>query len=184
MKKIIELIPNTKVEINTDKNGKSVILYSDINENESKITGPFNFGSYVCFLKNNKFHNGIVRDIYYGDNICFVVFVPLEPDTFYNVSKDDCSLPSENVIKEIEFQMLKIGKKWDGENIVDIFWKPNNGEKYYCINGFGEISKEIYDSDYPDVYGKHLGWGNCFKTGEEAFLYRNKIKELLTNRNK
>ena len=38
MKKVIYLILSTKVEINTDKNGKSVILYSDNKEEkESKF---------------------------------------------------------------------------------------------------------------------------------------------------
>ena len=264
MKKIIELIPNTKVEINTDKNGKSVILYSDNREEEGvfndgdiimgnggmrgvytknlnggklthvnglficggnaciktvisndnfklaslsemkefkenlikygfyfdenekciKKNDRFKVGDYVIFKTSNQLHKGIIYDIYNGKHECCDVFIPLEPNTFYRIYMKGCFHPTAVDIEEIEFQMLKIGKKWDGEKIVDIIWKPKVGEEYYYINAEGETCGDKYDGNIKWIDEQRFYFGNCFKTGEEAVSYRNKIKELLTNRNK
>ncbi len=266
MKKVIELIPNTRVEINTDKNGKSAILYSDNKEEESKFNdgdfisepsgtiaiyknnnvdcdgfnlyayicdytyivsysvtgynidkwglasdyeiqklkealknkgyywdkeakeireiGKFNEGDYAIFKSENKLYKGIITDIRKAVYTRYNIFVPLENIFFCGVDKDECFHPTEICIEEIDSRMLKIGKKWDGEKIVDIIWKPKEGEEYYYINAEGEPCGDKYDGNIKWIDEQRFYFGNCFKTGEEAVSYRNKIKELLTNRNK
>lgn len=266
MKKIIELIPNTKVEINTDKNGKSVILYSDNSNNEEEESkfkngdfisapyaiaiyknknidcdgfnlyasicnytsivsysvmgynmdkwglasdyeiqklkealknkgyywdkeekeireiGKFNEGDYAIFKSENKLYKGIITDIRKAVYTRYNIFVPLENIFFCGVDKYECFHPTAVDIEEIEFQMLKIGKKWDGEKIVDIIWKPKEGEEYYYINAEGETCGDKYDGNIKWIDEQRFDFGNCFKTGEEAVSYRDKIKELLTKR--
>ena len=183
MKKIIELILSTKFEINTDKNGKSVILYSDNKEaKEIREIGKFNEGDYAIFKSENKLYKGIITDIRKAVYTRYNIFVPLENIFFCGVDEDECFHPTAVDIEEIEFQMLKIGKKWNGKKIVDIVWSPKNGENYYYINAEGEICGDKYDGNIKWIDEQRFDFGNCFKTGEEAVSYRNKIKELLTKR--
>ena len=179
MKKVIYLILSTKVEINTDKNGKSVILYSD---NKEEKESKFKKGECVSFRHGIDYYSGAIIKKY--DDYFYDIFCPIDENFIYHIEEYKIERAKLKDVEELNRQMLKIGKKWDGEEIVDIIWKPKEGEEYYYINAEGETCGDKYDGNIKWIDEQRFYFGNCFKTGEEAVLYRDKIKELLTNINK
>lgn len=55
-------------------------------------------------------------------------------------------------------------------------WKPEDGEKFWCFDGFGYVIEDTYCKTYDD---DKLEFGNCFKTKDEAETAAEKVKDLL-----
>lgn len=63
------------------------------------------------------------------------------------------------------------------EEVTEERWKPQDGEGYWYVDGYGELMKDEW-SDC--VYDEDLWkYGNCFRTEQEATIARDKVKELL-----
>lgn len=58
-------------------------------------------------------------------------------------------------------------------------WRPKYEEFYYYIDITGFISMSKWYDSIDDT--RCYGFGNCFKTQEEALATRNKIKNFLSN---
>ena len=58
-------------------------------------------------------------------------------------------------------------------------WKPKNGDSYFVVDEFGEIC-EIEFNNY-EANDKHIDFGNCFRTSEEAEEARGRVRAALRN---
>ena len=69
-----------------------------------------------------------------------------------------------NVLNE-EFNN-KIAELQKEKELNEKWWKPEEGEKYFYINGTGAIQYVFYINDY--INKKHYAFHNMFKTEEEV----------------
>ena len=79
----------------------------------------------------------------------------------YECKIDALNEEFNNKIAELQKAEKESNKKW---------WKPEDGENYFYINGTGEIQRTFYMNDYIHNYigNKHYTFHNMFKTGEEV----------------
>lgn len=87
-------------------------------------------------------------------------------------------LATDQEIERFYENLHKLHKDWDAEKkqLVDLKWKPKNGDMVYHFDEIGEILYDEYDvsTDVP-----LSDFGNCFRTREEAEAMVEKIKKLL-----
>ena len=66
------------------------------------------------------------------------------------------------------------------DEVEELVWKPNNGDRYWCIDSFGGIDFSYWGSDHHHNY--RLSQGNVYKTkelAEKALEFSKKDEQVL-----
>lgn len=80
-----------------------------------------------------------------------------------------------NFTKEEREQFKKLLNKGSGEPSKESrVWKPEKHERYYYIDGYGNVAADNWDDYEVDI--DRLNVGNVYRTSEEAELALEKIK--------
>lgn len=85
----------------------------------------------------------------------------------------------EELLKELEEAKAKIAeieKKIEEKKAKTGRWKPEEGDKYWHLNGHGIPLCSICDDNIQDV--KRYAISNCFKTKEECEFAKEKLKVI------
>lgn len=80
----------------------------------------------------------------------------------------------ENKIKELEKQLAELKMAKVEEPQQPKRWKPKNGQIYWLIDRYGDVSDTTWNADSYDTW-QHLS-GNCFETKKEAEEYKKQIE--------
>lgn len=102
------------------------------------------------------------------------------------MSSSDYRLATPEEAKRFRELLCGQGLRWDDKRkeLVDLCWKPKNGECYFTVRLDGHIAVgnvrwtgTLYDDDCVCA-------GNCFRTQAEAEAMADKIRELLREGNR
>lgn len=109
----------------------------------------------------------------------------IKPFRFIGNNPDDGSddtIPVGHVVdlENDESTQWLIDNGFAKEVIESGWWKPQNGENYYCINLAGGIEYTKYEGSYLDEFAVLVG--NCFKTYFAADRCRDYLKADTTVR--
>ena len=78
--------------------------------------------------------------------------------------KSTITVNLNNLTDKEREQLLKFVSKSHTEKNSKV-WKPNEGDTYYLIDYYNNVTDNIY---IPHINSEHYKLGNCFKTREEA----------------
>lgn len=80
-----------------------------------------------------------------------------------------------NFTKEEREQFKKLLNKGSGEPSKErSVWKPEKHERYYYIDGYGNVAADNWDDYEVDI--DRLNVGNVYRTGEEAKIELERLK--------
>lgn len=94
--------------------------------------------------------------------------------------KEHYRLATKDEITHFRNQLHKLGKDWDAEKkrLMDWWWKPNKGGRFYCVNDYGRIESYLWDGK-SDFQLDLLAYGNVFQYEYQAEDMLEKFKQLL-----
>ena len=129
-------------------------------------------------ISKNKIENNHLKDLDINTELWFDPTLKATVDLF----KDDSflintdSLINDKMKERLENIVEEINKKYG----ILKCWRAEKENIYYFINSLGEIAEgfEVYSS----IDNQRYEFGNYFQTYEEAEKYRDRIKEMLLNR--
>ncbi|MBF4806546.1 MAG: hypothetical protein HXM47_08140 [Pseudoleptotrichia goodfellowii] len=129
-------------------------------------------------ISKNKIKNNTLKDLDINTEIWVDPMLKATVDLFKDDSFliDTDSLVNDEIKKRLENIVEKINEKYGTPKR----WRAEKGGQYFYIDEFGEISSDTeYDlSEDSESYE----FGNYFRTIAEAEKYRDRIKEILLNR--
>ena len=171
MEKKIELIPGTRVTIETTSNGSTVTIYE-----EEKPNWTFKDGDFICTECNGKMFIGILEGDYRGEDRpihmhcaitgeeCIPHSITIGPEC----RRHDTTATFLDKIK-LTTLLNNIGLRWNSisKEFEKIRWIPKDGERYHFVNGqLIPLYTTFHTSSPSDK--KYLSTGNFFKTKEQA----------------
>lgn len=73
-------------------------------------------------------------------------------------------------------EALKPVENQPDENQLAEPWKPQDGEKFFCVGGNGKVCSfvKVFENDK-----EYISFGNCFRTREEAEAARERVRSAL-----
>ena len=165
----IELIPGTRVTIETGENGSTISIY----EKEETPSYQFKVGDVVSLNDGKSLFVFVIIQI--SDSNCIGITAR---GTTIEAEKSLCSLVSSEKRVQFAKELFENGLGWNPvlKKVEKIKWMPKRDKKYFYMSNWGEIFQKNYAHTILD--DEQISIGNFFKTKEQAESAAERVKKL------